>query len=184
MMKTISILGSTGSIGTQALNIISQYRDRFSVCALSCAGKLELLMQQVRVFEPAAVCIATEEGAKAFAKALEGVAGIRKPDVYWGTEGLKTIATMPEADLVLNSLMGMRGLEPTLQAIEAGKDDKEVSTLLDKYLEALESGKTIDAKYVSEYRKFLSSKKVAKLFIAEEAFRRQQIHRLKKFENK
>ncbi len=69
-------------------------------------------------------------------------------------------------------------------AIEAGKDDKEVSALLDKYLEALESGKTIDAKYVSEYRKFLSSKKVAKLFIAEEAFRRQQIHRLKKFENK
>ena len=122
MMKTISILGSTGSIGTQALNIISQYRDRFSVCALSCAGKLELLMQQVRVFEPAAVCIATEEGAKAFAKALEDVAGIRKPDVYWGAEGLKTIATMPEADLVLNSLMGMRGLEPTLQAIEAGKD--------------------------------------------------------------
>ena len=57
-------------------------------------------------------------------------------------------------------------------------------SLLDKYLEALESGKTIDAKYVSEYRKFLSSKKVAKLFIAEEAFRRQQIHRLKKFENK
>ena len=121
-MKNISILGSTGSIGTQALNIISQYPDKFSVCALSCAGKLELLMQQVRQFEPAAVCIATEEGAKAFAKALEGVTDIRKPEVFWGTDGLKTIATMPEADMVLNSLMGMRGLEPTLEAIEAGKD--------------------------------------------------------------
>ncbi len=121
-MKNISILGSTGSIGTQALNIISQYRDRFGVCALSCAGKLELLMQQVREFEPAAVCIATEEGAKAFREALSNVTGIRRPEVFWDTDGLKTIATMPEADLVLNSLMGMRGLEPTLEAIEAGKD--------------------------------------------------------------
>ena len=121
-MKNISILGSTGSIGTQALNIISQYRDRFGVAALSCAGSLDLLMQQVREFEPAAVCIATEEGAKAFAKALAGKAGIKKPEILWGTEGLKAIATMSEADMVLNSLMGMRGLEPTLAAIEAGKD--------------------------------------------------------------
>ena len=121
-MKNISILGSTESIGTQALNISSQYPDRFHVAALSCFSNRELLMQQVRQFEPAAVCIASEEGAKAFAKALSGVTGIRTPEVYWGNDGLKTIATMPEADLVLNSLMGMRGLEPTLHAIEAGKD--------------------------------------------------------------
>lgn len=121
-MKRISILGSTGSIGTQALNVISQYRDRFSVAALSCSRSLDLLLRQVREFEPAAVCLADEEGAKAFAKALSGVQGIRKPAVFYGVEGLKTIATMCETDMVLNSLMGMRGLEPTLAAIEAGKD--------------------------------------------------------------
>ena len=121
-MKKISILGSTGSIGTQALNIISQYRDRFSVAALSCSRSLELLLQQVREFEPAAVCLADEAGAKNFAKFLDAASGIRRPEIVYGTEGLKAIATMPEADLVLNSLMGMRGLEPTLAAIEAGKD--------------------------------------------------------------
>lgn len=115
-MKRISILGSTGSIGTQALNVISQYRDRFSVAALSCSRSLDLLLRQVREFEPAAVCLADEEGAKAFAKALSGVQGIRKPAVFYGVEGLKTIATMCETDMVLNSLMGMRGLEPTLQS--------------------------------------------------------------------
>ena len=66
--------------------------------------------------------ITFSRAAKAFAKALAGKAGIKKPEILWGTEGLKTIATMPEADMVLNSLMGMRGLEPTLAAIEAGKD--------------------------------------------------------------
>ncbi|MBQ6496425.1 MAG: 1-deoxy-D-xylulose-5-phosphate reductoisomerase [Firmicutes bacterium] len=121
-MKSISILGSTGSIGTQALNIISQYRDRFSVAALSCSRSLELLLQQVRSFEPAAVCLADEAGAKDFAKRIDAASGIRRPEIVYGTEGLKAIATMPEADLVLNSLMGMRGLEPTLAAIEAGKD--------------------------------------------------------------
>ena len=69
-------------------------------------------------------------------------------------------------------------------ALDAGKDEKEISNLLDKYLTAMQSGKNIDAKYVSEYRKFLSNKKVAKLFIAEEAFRRHQIHRLNKEDRK
>ena len=121
-MKKISILGSTGSIGTQALNVISQYPDRFRVAALSCSRSLELLLQQTRQFEPEAVCLADEEGAKEFAKALAGAAGIKKPEIVYGVEGLKAIATMEGADLVLNSLMGMRGLEPTLAAIEAGKD--------------------------------------------------------------
>lgn len=69
-------------------------------------------------------------------------------------------------------------------AIEAGKDEKETAALLDKYIEALQSGRSIDEKYVTEYRKFLSNKKVAKLYIAEEAFRRHQIHRLNKDDRK
>lgn len=69
-------------------------------------------------------------------------------------------------------------------AVQTGKDDSEINILLDKYLNAQDCGKKIDSKYVVEYRKILSGKKVAKLFIAEESFRRQQIHRLNKNDNK
>ena len=124
-MKKISILGSTGSIGTQALDVISHNKDKFQVAALSCAGRIELLKDQIKAFEPEAVSLAREEDAKALAAELKtaAFAGLgRKPEVHWGNEGLKALATMESADLVLNSLMGMRGLEPTLAAIEAGKD--------------------------------------------------------------
>ena len=124
-MKKISILGSTGSIGTQALDVISHNKDKFQVAALSCAGRIELLKDQIKAFEPEAVSLAREEDAKALAAELKSAAfaGLgRKPEVHWGNEGLKALATMESADLVLNSLMGMRGLEPTLAAIEAGKD--------------------------------------------------------------
>lgn len=70
------------------------------------------------------------------------------------------------------------------EAINAGKDEKEINNLLDKYLESQDSGKDIERKYVAEYRKVLPSKKVAKLYIAEESFRRQQIHRLNKNDKK
>lgn len=95
-MKRIAILGSTGSIGTQALDVIRKNRDKFEVVALSCGSNTGLLKEQEKEFRPQAVCV--------------------------GSEGLKDIASMPEADIVLNALMGMRGLEPTLAAIEAGKD--------------------------------------------------------------
>lgn len=70
------------------------------------------------------------------------------------------------------------------EAIKAGKDAEEIDSLLDKYIEAQSSGKDIDRKYVAEYRKILPGKKVAKLYIAEESFRRQLIHRLNKKDNK
>lgn len=70
------------------------------------------------------------------------------------------------------------------EALQAGKNDDEINNLLNKYLEVQNSGKDIDSKYVSEYRKILPSKKVAKLYIAEESFRRRQIHRLNKNDNK
>lgn len=70
------------------------------------------------------------------------------------------------------------------EAIKTGKDENNLRVLLDKYIETQEYGKEIDRKYVAEYRKILSDKKVAKLYIAEESFRRQQIHRLHKNDNK
>lgn len=80
--------------------------------------------------------------------------------------------------------MSMEAYKVLNDAITAGKGDNELDALLDKYIEAQERGKEIDSKYVLEYRKILSGKKVAKLYIAEESFRRQQIHRLHKNDKK
>ena len=115
-MKRISILGSTGSIGTQALDVIRSHREEFSVAALSCARNTELLCEQIEAFEPEAVCVAREEDARAIAERFGSI------EVFYGDEGLKAIASMEDCDMVLNSLMGMKGLEPTMSAIEAGKD--------------------------------------------------------------
>lgn len=115
-MKRISILGSTGSIGTQALDVIGRSGGRFSVAALSCSRSKELLRKQIETFHPQAVCLEREEDAAEISASFKGL------EVFHGKEGLKAIAAMEGCDMVLNSLMGMRGLEPTLAAIEAGKD--------------------------------------------------------------
>ena len=115
-MKRISILGSTGSIGTQALDVIAENEERFQVAALSCARNTELLCRQIEKFRPAAVAVEREEDASSIAAEYKDV------EVYWGREGLEAIASMEDCDMVLNSLMGMRGLEPTLAAVNSGKD--------------------------------------------------------------
>ncbi len=115
-MKKISILGSTGSIGTQALDVIAHNQDKFKVTALSCAKSLPLLCRQIEEFSPEAVAVKDETDAKEIADKYKDL------EVFWGTEGLKTIASMESCDMVLNSLMGMKGLEPTMAAIESGKD--------------------------------------------------------------
>ena len=115
-MKKISILGSTGSIGTQALDVIAHNQDKFKVTALSCAKSLPLLCRQIEEFSPEAVALRDETDAKELADKYKDL------EVFWGAEGLKTIASMESCDMVLNSLMGMKGLEPTMAAIESGKD--------------------------------------------------------------
>lgn len=115
-MKRISILGSTGSIGTQALDVIRNNRDKYSVAALSCASSIELLRSQIEEFSPEAAAVASEEDARMLSAEYKGV------QFYYGKEGLNEIASMEGCDMVLNSLMGMRGLEPTMAAAESGKD--------------------------------------------------------------
>lgn len=115
-MKRISILGSTGSIGTQALDVIRNNKDKYSVAALSCASSIELLRSQIEEFSPEAVAVASEEDARMLSAEYKGV------QFYYGKEGLNEIASMEGCDMVLNSLMGMRGLEPTMAAAESGKD--------------------------------------------------------------
>ncbi len=115
-MKTISILGSTGSIGTQALAVIR--RLGYSVGALSAYKNIDLLEKQVREFRPKLVSVYSEELAKQLKERISDTNTI----VAAGQEGNCAVATLPEADIVLTSMVGMIGLVPTLAAIEAGKD--------------------------------------------------------------
>lgn len=114
-MKKILILGSTGSIGTQALEIIRNNRGKFRVAGLTCRSRVDDLIDQIREFRPEAVSVGNAEDA---AK----VAGIFPDlDVYYGDAGLVQIAEM-DCDIVLNSLLGISGLAPTYTAISCGRD--------------------------------------------------------------
>lgn len=116
MTKNISILGSTGSIGTQTLDVVDKLS--LKVSALSAAGNITLLEQQVRKYKPALAVVYDEQ------KARELKAAIADTDtrVLSGMDGLIEAAQLPEADLVLNSVVGMVGLQPTIAAAKAKKD--------------------------------------------------------------
>ncbi len=114
-MKKIGILGSTGSIGTQSLQVIRGNSDKFQVTALGCGKNIELLKAQILEFQPEMVAVEREADVKLIK------ADFPKLKVFWGDEGLINIAKS-ECNMVLNGLMGMKGLSPTMAAIEAGKD--------------------------------------------------------------
>ena len=116
MMKTISILGSTGSIGTQALAVIR--RLGYTVGALSAYKNIDLLEQQIRQFRPKLVSVYDEQLASELKVRISDTQTV----VLSGQEGNFSVATLPEADIVLTSMVGMIGLVPTLAAIDAGKD--------------------------------------------------------------
>ena len=116
MMKCVSILGSTGSIGRQSLDIISRLPD-VRVAALTAGSGVERMAQQCREFLPELAVMATREAAEALKAQISDLA-VR---VSWGEEGLIEAATMESADCVITAVVGMVGLKPTLAAIRAGK---------------------------------------------------------------
>ena len=116
MMKYISILGSTGSIGRQSLDIIQNLPD-VSVVALTASTSVDRMAQQCRQFRPQLAVMATREAAEQLQVALADMT-IR---IAWGEEGLLEAATLPQADCVITAVVGMVGLKPTLAAIRAGK---------------------------------------------------------------
>ena len=117
-MKRITVLGSTGSIGTQALDIVRSNPDKFTISALTCGSNVELLRNQIIEFRPELCVTEKEDAAKELRASLDAEIC---PKISWGEEGLIEAAAYP-TDIVLNSLMGMRGLLPTLSAIEAKHD--------------------------------------------------------------
>ncbi|MBA2213853.1 1-deoxy-D-xylulose-5-phosphate reductoisomerase [Sellimonas intestinalis] len=116
-MKKIAILGSTGSIGTQTLEVVRENGD-IEVISLAAGSNTELLEQQVREFHPQVVCFYEEEKAREFRERLKDVA-VR---IVTGMDGLIETACVPEAEIVVTAVVGMIGIRPTIAAIEAGKD--------------------------------------------------------------
>jgi 1-deoxy-D-xylulose-5-phosphate reductoisomerase len=117
-MKSIAILGSTGSVGATTLDIVSRFPERFRVVAMAAGYNLDLMAEQVRRFEPELVSVATPELARQLAARVRP----RRPTILSGTEGALAVATHPQAQLVMSALVGALGLRPTLAAIRSGKD--------------------------------------------------------------
>lgn len=115
-MKKISILGSTGSIGKQAINILSHYPEAFEIIAISGSTNVEPLLEQAKLLKPKYVVIFNEVAYQDNQHRFEGLT-----KVLSGMEGLKTIATLEEADIILNAVVGNIGLVPTLSALRAKK---------------------------------------------------------------
>lgn len=116
-MKRIVLLGSTGSIGTQVLEVVTELKDHFQVVGLAAGQNVALLAQQCRAFQPQAVSVARADAVPELRQRLAGMAC----DCYHGPEGLQRLATLPEADLVVVAVTGMVGLCPLLAALAAGK---------------------------------------------------------------
>lgn len=114
-MKKLSILGSTGSVGSQALDVVRQHPDKFKIVALSANKRIDEIIEQIKEFKPEIVSIGQED----LAEKLKQMVDI---PVVSGMDGLKKLSTYKNADTIVNSLVGGIGVEPTIEAINAGKN--------------------------------------------------------------
>ena len=142
-MKKISVLGSTGSIGTQTLDVVSKHRDFFQIEGLAAGSNVDLLLQQIKEFKPKKVSVASKELADRISPDLpEGT------QLYYGQEGLIEVAAGTDADVVVTAVVGSMGLPSTLAAIEAGKTiglaNKETLVTAGHLVTALARAKAVD----------------------------------------
>jgi len=117
-LKNISLLGSTGSIGVQTLDVISQHGDKFNVLGLSAGRNIDLLRHQINKFKPSVVSVLAQEDALKLSKELSG----KSIEVLYGSNGANEVATIDDVDMVVSAMVGASGLEPTLKAVNKGKD--------------------------------------------------------------
>ncbi|MGL5049347.1 MAG: 1-deoxy-D-xylulose-5-phosphate reductoisomerase [Fusobacteriaceae bacterium] len=134
-MKNITILGSTGSIGTNALKVIKAKKDKFKVIGISGYSNLDLLKKQIEEFQPKYICIGSESSAEELK--------ILYPEkvIYFGDEGLKTMGALDETDIVLTAISGSIGIEATVEAIKKEKRialaNKETMVAAGEYINKL-----------------------------------------------
>lgn len=117
-MKKIAILGSTGSIGTQTLDIVRNFKDELEVVAMAAGTNVDLMEKQVREFRPKVVTMWEEKAAADLKERL----GDMELTVLVGMDGLLEIAVLPEVEVLVTAIVGMIGIRPTIEAIKAGKD--------------------------------------------------------------
>ena len=116
-MRSLSILGSTGSIGLSTLDVVRQHPDKFSVTGLAEGHDVALLAEQISEFRPQAVSVRDADSADK----LNTLLGDYKPQIFYGLEGAAAIASADAADMVVSAIVGAAGLVPTISAIKAGK---------------------------------------------------------------
>ena len=140
-MKTISLLGSTGSVGRNCLKVVEELPGEFRVIALAAGRNMTELADQVGRFHPELVSVSTPEAAAELAQNLKHLDPSPHPEIAIGEEGLLGVATHPETDLVMSSIVGVAGLAPTCRAIESGKQialaNKEVLVVAGALVTAL-----------------------------------------------
>ena len=119
-MKSISILGSTGSIGRQCLDVVSRHPELFRVVALAAGSSIDTLAEQVRAFRPEIVSVGDDSRVRELKSRL-GSSNGRGPEIHVGATGLDAVATHPSADIVVSAAVGVVGLPATYAAIQRGK---------------------------------------------------------------
>jgi len=117
-LKHLSILGSTGSIGVNTLDVVSRFPDKFNIIGLAAGTNLSLLKVQIKVHKPKIVSVLTDSLAKKLKKSLPSG---YKPEIVYGSEGIALVAGIKKADMVVSALVGSAGLLPTFAAIKRGK---------------------------------------------------------------
>ncbi len=114
-MKKLTLLGSTGSIGLNTLDVVREFPQKFRIEALSCRSSIEQLAEQVKEFQPSLVCVDSSEQAGELRDTFPDT------EFVWGVDGLSRISSDPDIDLVVSGIVGAAGLKPTYSAVEAGK---------------------------------------------------------------
>ena len=122
-MRTLTVLGSTGSIGTNTLDVVRRRRDQYCVFGLAAGQNVDVLFSQIHEFRPRVAAVATSEGAERLYQQVKssGIPRSEWPEIVWGDEARVRVATAPEVDTVISAIVGITGLEATYQAIRLGK---------------------------------------------------------------
>lgn len=120
MAKGLAILGSTGSIGTNALDVVDCTEDAYDICGLSAGRNIDLLAQQIARYRPEVVSVFEEEDVDRLVVALQPHALDTLPEIGWGMAGADAVASHPRVEIVLTAMVGAVGLRPTLKAIRRG----------------------------------------------------------------